>query len=360
MIKNIENIDIESIVVNKDNIRRECNEDDLTSLANSIKKAGIIVPLILKADKSNPGKFIILAGHRRYLAARKAGVTQLPYITCNNENLSDKEIMLIENVHREELPVMEVAKTLKALYEEYGSYTKISQNTGLSLSFIRSRISFVNELDTKTQEKLSNGALKPNQIIEARPIKAIDEKYFNLILKNCEDNILNNAMKIRHIVKFIKENQNKIDDVLVNALINTEISETECEYLLTIDDTDIRNVVLYKITNENYKLSKAIELGNSLIYEKNTAKSLQLNLHDTNTAYEYVTNTLMKICDKFSELNHNLKLDQLDNETKGELKKYLRLITHDIDRFIQMLENGIVKDTSCRKNLFKVIIGGKK
>lgn len=359
MNNTIQKININSITMNPNNIRKNYKEEDLLALTNSIKQIGILVPLILKPDKDTPDKYLILAGHRRFMAAKKAGVTEIPYIISPNETINDTETMLIENIFREELPPMEVAKALKTLYDEYGSYSKISKNTGLSTSFIRSRIYFVEELTTDVQEKLSNGLIKPNQIIEARPIKNSKPQLFDLIMRNCENNVLNNAMKIRSLVKHIKENEAKIDDAIATALINTKISEVESEYLLSINDIDIRNNVLSKIIDEDYSLQEAISFGNSLIYRKNTSEYPILNPTKIKNTNEYITYTILKICDKLSELNNTLNLDELDIEIKTNLNKYLKLITSDIDKFTILLENGIDDTTFNRKNLFKVIIGGK-
>lgn len=359
MDNTIQKININSISMNPNNIRKKYKEEDLLALTNSIKQTGILVPLILKPDKNKPGKYIILAGHRRFIAAKKAGVTEIPYIISLNETINDTETMLIENIFREELPTMEVAQALKTLYDEYGSYNRISRNTGLSPSFIRSRIYFVEELGADVQEKLSNGSIKPNQIIEARPIKSSKPQLFDLIVKNCENNVLNNAMKIRALVKHIKENEAKIDDSIATALIDTKISEVESEYLLSIDDIDIRNSVLSKIIDEDYSLQEAISFGNSLIYKKNISEHPISPPTKVNNTNEYVTYTILKICDKLSELNNTLNLDKLDIEIKTNLNKYLKLITSDIDKFTILLENNINDTTFNRKNLFKLIIGGK-
>lgn len=125
----INDIDLDKISPNPDQPRTFFDEDGLEELAVSIRELGIIQPLSLR--KTGPDTYQIIAGERRYRAAKLAGLTSVPaYIrTANDSELT--EMALIENIQREDLNAIEIALTFKKLIEQYNlTQERLSERIG--------------------------------------------------------------------------------------------------------------------------------------------------------------------------------------------------------------------------------------
>ena len=97
--------------------RKHFDEDALRELADSIKKHGLIMPIVV--NNMENGKYMIIAGERRYRAAKMAGKTQIPIVIRSYTDREIKEISLIENLQREDLNPIEAANAMKQLMDEY-------------------------------------------------------------------------------------------------------------------------------------------------------------------------------------------------------------------------------------------------
>lgn len=125
----INDIELDKISPNPDQPRTFFDEDGLTELAASIRELGIIQPLSLRI--TGPDSYQIIAGERRYRAAKMAGLTSVPaYIrTANDGELT--EMALIENIQREDLNAIEIALTFKKLIEQYNlTQERLSERIG--------------------------------------------------------------------------------------------------------------------------------------------------------------------------------------------------------------------------------------
>ena len=100
--------------------RLHFNEVKLVELTNSIKKNGIIQPIAVRADRDNLEKFEIIAGERRWLAAQRAGLHEVPIIILDLNDNEALEIAIVENIQRDDLNVIEEAKGYKRLSDEFG------------------------------------------------------------------------------------------------------------------------------------------------------------------------------------------------------------------------------------------------
>ena len=109
--------------------RQNFKEDKLDELAKSIKKNGIIQPIAVRPSKSNPGKYEIVAGERRWLAAQKAGLHEIPVTILDLSDVESLEVAIVENIQRDDLNPIEEAKGYKRLNEEFNydhKYFKIN------------------------------------------------------------------------------------------------------------------------------------------------------------------------------------------------------------------------------------------
>ena len=113
----IEGIDISLIYANPNQPRKKFDETALKELAMSIKTHGIIQPIVLNREEG--GKFMIIAGERRWRAAKLAGLTHIPAFIRNYTPKQIKEISIIENLQREDLNPIEAARAIKQLMDEY-------------------------------------------------------------------------------------------------------------------------------------------------------------------------------------------------------------------------------------------------
>lgn len=113
----IEGVDISLIYANPNQPRKNFDETALKELAMSIKTHGIIQPIVL--NRAEDGKYMIIAGERRWRAAKIAGLTQVPAFIRNYTPKQIKEISIIENLQREDLSPIEAARAIKQLMDEY-------------------------------------------------------------------------------------------------------------------------------------------------------------------------------------------------------------------------------------------------
>ena len=115
--KNAEEMSLEKIYPNPEQPRKNFDEQALRELADSIKKHGVIMPIVVNDDRS--GRFMIIAGERRFRAAKLAGLKEIPVVIRNYSKREIKEISLIENLQREDLNPIEAAAAMKQLMVEY-------------------------------------------------------------------------------------------------------------------------------------------------------------------------------------------------------------------------------------------------
>ena len=116
-IKGLMEVDIELVRPNPNQPRKHFYEDALNELADSIKKHGMIMPIVV--NNLEDGKYMIIAGERRYRAAKIAGKTKIPVVVRAYTDREIKEISLIENLQREDLNPIEAANAMKQLMDEY-------------------------------------------------------------------------------------------------------------------------------------------------------------------------------------------------------------------------------------------------
>ncbi len=163
-------LDILEIDVDKNQPRTEFDQDKLKELAESIKEHGIIQPIIVRKSGE---RYIIIAGERRFRAARSAGMEKVPVIIRDDVDIRSLELSLIENIQRENLNPIEEARAIERIISEYG-YTQSEAAERLS----KSRSALANSLrlltlSEKIQEDLYRGKLTSGH---ARAILMIEDK----------------------------------------------------------------------------------------------------------------------------------------------------------------------------------------
>ena len=130
-------ISISDLVPNKYQPRRNFDKSNLEDLTNSIKERGMIQPIIVRQSNDDKTKFEIIAGERRWLAAQKAGLHNVPVVVTEADDLKSLEFAIVENVQRHDLNPLEEAQGYKKLIDEFSyDQEKVSKFIGKSRSYI--------------------------------------------------------------------------------------------------------------------------------------------------------------------------------------------------------------------------------
>lgn len=250
----IKTVRLSDIEPNRNQPRKNFDEEKLQELANSIKEHGVISPLIVTEMEN--GRYCIIAGERRWRASRIAGVKEVPVII---KEYTDKEIMeiaLIENLQREDLNIVEVAKGYKTLIDEYSlTQEQLAERMGKSRSAVTNALRILNLpkeiIELLEQDKISFG--------HARALAAIEDKDVAIMIaKEAADK----GLSVREIEKLAsniskekKEPVKKEKDIHLKALeekISKELSrrvkisqgknkgKIEIEYY---SDDDLENII---------------------------------------------------------------------------------------------------------------------
>lgn len=162
-------IDINKIEPGKGQPRKNFNKEKIETLAESIKEHGIIQPLIV--NKEN-GIYYIIAGERRWRAAKVAGIKKIPVIEKSATSKEIMELAIIENVQREDLNPVEEAEAYERLMKEYEmTQEQVSSMVGKSRSAVANTLRLLN-LSKKIRKSLISGEISAGQ---ARPILAIEK-----------------------------------------------------------------------------------------------------------------------------------------------------------------------------------------
>ena len=183
--------------------RETFNEFKLDELANSIKKNGIIQPIAVRLKKSEPGKYEIVAGERRWLAAQKAGLHDIPVNVLDLSDVESLEVAIVENIQRDDLNPIEEAKGYKRLSDEF-NYDH--ENISKLMSKSRSHVSNTLRLLTLPNDiigMLEEGTLTSGQ---ARPLIGLansSQIAEEIVAKNYS------ARKVEYLAKSKKENKFK-------------------------------------------------------------------------------------------------------------------------------------------------------
>jgi|TARA_B110000027_G_scaffold91376_1_gene96672 ParB family chromosome partitioning protein len=133
----INKVSISELLSNKFQPRKLFDEDSLQDLINSIKERGIIQPIIVRKSSDDSTKYEIIAGERRWLAAQKAGLHEVPVVITDADDLKSLEFSIIENVQRNDLNAIEEARGYQRLITEFSyDQEKVAQFIGKSRSHI--------------------------------------------------------------------------------------------------------------------------------------------------------------------------------------------------------------------------------
>ena len=160
--ENLKSLKITEVEPNREQPRKNFNQESLEELAESIKTYGVIQPIVVSKQD---GYYGIVAGERRWRAAKLAGLEEIPAIIRNDDEQTNKEIALIENIQREDLNPFEKALGIRRLMDKYGlTQEQVSKKLGKSRSSISNTVRILylapDVLELVKQGKLTEGHCK--------------------------------------------------------------------------------------------------------------------------------------------------------------------------------------------------------
>jgi len=221
---------VKDIEINKEQPRKQFNEDALQELADSIAQHGVIEPLVVtKRDNY----YLLVSGERRWRAAMKAGLTEVPVVIKDYTDQQVLEIGLIENIQRENLNPIEEAQAYKRLIEEFHlKQDDVAERVSKSRSAITNIMRLLKLCEQVQEmvidEKLSNG--------HARALLAIED---NELQYETACNVFDQRLSVRETEKLVKK--------IVNEQNNPKKNTTEPKEDLTYLYNDIEEKLKYKL-----------------------------------------------------------------------------------------------------------------
>ena len=163
-------VSISDLIRNPYQPRQNFKEEKLDELANSIKKNGIIQPIAVRPSKSKQAKYEIVAGERRWLAAQRAGLHEIPVTILDLSDVETLEVAIVENIQRDDLNPIEEARGYKRLNDEFNyDHESISKLMSKSRSHISNTLRLLS-LPSDVIAMLEEGTLTSGQ---ARPLIGI-------------------------------------------------------------------------------------------------------------------------------------------------------------------------------------------
>ena len=246
---------ISDLVSNKFQPRKIFEEVNLQELTNSIKERGVIQPIIVRKSKDSKSKYEIIAGERRWLAAQKAGLHEVPVVLVDADDLKSLELAIVENVQRHDLNVIEEAQGYQRLIQDFSyDQEKVAKFIGKSRSHITNCLRLLTlpeeVLNLKKKKKLSPGHAKilvglSNSVFVAN--KIIEKK---LSVRQSE-----NFVKI---FKIKKQSFNSSKDINLRALEQSIIQEIGLNVSIKNNKNNKGNIIFeYKDLEQ---LNKIVEI----------------------------------------------------------------------------------------------------
>tara|TARA_B100000900_G_scaffold405403_1_gene414952 strand:- start:58 stop:903 length:846 start_codon:yes stop_codon:yes gene_type:complete len=217
----INKLSLSDIVPNKYQPRKNFEKENLDELTESIRERGVIQPIIVRETNSDKSKYEIIAGERRWLAARGAGLHEIPVVVTEADDLKSLEFAIVENVQRHDLNPLEEAQGYKRLIDEFSyDQEKVSKFIGKSRSYITNSLRLLNlpseVLKFVEEKKISSGHAKilvgldnalfvANKIIEKKLSVRQAENFVKIFRKKNKTNFINKDSNILSLENQVRE-----------------------------------------------------------------------------------------------------------------------------------------------------------
>ena len=208
---NINKLSISELVRNKYQPRKNFNQENINELTNSIKERGIIQPIVVRKSENLKSKYEIIAGERRWIAAQKAGLHEVPVVITEADDLKSLEFAIVENVQRIDLNIIEEAQGYQRLIDDFSyDQNKVAQFIGKSRSHVANCLRLLN-LPSEVVNLIKNNKLTQGH---AKILVGLENALFlakKIIEKNLSVRQTENLVKIfrtNKVPKFNKKDPN--------------------------------------------------------------------------------------------------------------------------------------------------------
>jgi ParB family chromosome partitioning protein len=197
-------VPIDQLVPNPEQPRRHFDDIALHDLTNSVRLHGILQPLLVRPAPADKRRFQIVAGERRYRAAKEAGLTELPVVVRELDDREALELGLVENLLREDVTVLEEARALQKLLDNFGySYAQLGERLGKNKAYVDHRVRLL-KMPTDIQDALERDALA--QVAAQRQGDARAKKVFTPRHASVVVQIADSDERARLIARVFEEN----------------------------------------------------------------------------------------------------------------------------------------------------------
>lgn len=219
---------ISDIEPRRDQPRKVFERESLESLADSIAAYGVLQPIIVRENLSFPGSYEIIAGERRWRAAKMAGLSEIPTVILSGDELRMAQVSLIENLQREDLNPVEEAGAYVELIEKFGlTQDQVAKQVGKSRSAVTNTLRLL-DLPDEILEFVKSGELSAGH---ARALLALNDK---AILKSIVDKIILKQLSVREVEDLIKKMNSVVtpsddDNLLLEGINHRKIYMRELE-----------------------------------------------------------------------------------------------------------------------------------
>jgi len=194
----IQEIEMERIIPNPNQPRETIDIETLSNLSQSIKEKGILQPILVRRKDD---KYEIIAGERRYLSAKSAGLSKIPAIILEVSDQEAFEISLIENLQREDLNPIEIAKAFQNYIDKYNvTHDELAKKIGISRVEVTNIIRLL-QLPIEIQEEVRRGNLTYGH---ARALLSIDEPSLQ---RNIAQKIIKDKLSVRETENLVKRSK---------------------------------------------------------------------------------------------------------------------------------------------------------
>jgi len=323
------NVPIEDIIPNRFQPRLNFDETGLKELSASIKEHGIIQPLVLRRLGD---KYEIIAGERRYKAAKMAGLTNVPAIISALDDRKSAEVAIVENVQRRDLSSIEEAKSYKALLDKgYLTQEELAKKMGLSQSAISNKLRLlslsetvqnalmtgkISERHARSLLQLSDISLQDewlNKIIEERlTVRELDKR-----LKGTKEEKVKEDIPIVEMTPNIEQIKQNATDIVVHEDI-VEIPQTP----VTFEEKPIPNKFFNYLEDEQVNMS-VVEPVSNTFEEEIELLDFQVPIieqpkEEAKKDMTKANDLINKIINELQAANYSVKLEK--NEETNEIK----------------------------------------
>ena len=203
---------ISDIEPRRDQPRKTFTRESLEVLADSVATYGVLQPIIVREDENSEGSYEIIAGERRWRAAKMAGLSEIPAVIFDGDDLRAAQVALIENIQREDLNPVEEAMGYGALIDKFGlTQDQVAKQVGKSRSAVTNMLRLL-DLPEEALEMLRIGEITAGH---ARALLGLDD----------DENIIPLANRIIAQNLSVRETENSVKRI--NALANRKDEEPE-------------------------------------------------------------------------------------------------------------------------------------